>query len=131
MLSHHVGWHLRQCLAPMLDDDADSAAAETLQTSVVAKAQRSPSAVAKQSHGTTPDGLPVQSLQSLLVDLATLARKTVTTSLNPAHEFVVHTRPTKLQQKASTSSPSVPPLVPSSSPGLAKERRQISGLQCV
>jgi len=33
-------------------------------------------------------------------DLATLARNTVTTALDPAHEFVVHTRPTKLQQKA-------------------------------
>jgi hypothetical protein len=33
-------------------------------------------------------------------DLATLARNTVSTALNPAHEFVVHTRPTKLQQKA-------------------------------
>ena len=50
--------------------------------------------------GTTPDGLPVHSLQTLLADLATLARNTVVTALNPAHEFVVHTRPTKLQQKA-------------------------------
>jgi hypothetical protein len=72
----------------------------TLRTSVVAKAQPSPSAIAKQTHGTTPDGLPVHSLQTLLADLATLARNTVVTALNPAHEFVVHTRPTKLQQKA-------------------------------
>jgi hypothetical protein len=36
--------------------------AEALRTSVVAKAQRSPSAVAKQTHGTTPDGFPVHSL---------------------------------------------------------------------
>jgi hypothetical protein len=42
----------------------------------------------------------MHSLQTLLADLATLARNTVTTTLNPAHEFVVHTRPTKLQQKA-------------------------------
>jgi Transposase DDE domain len=100
MLAYHVEWHLRQRLAPMLYDDADKATAETLRTSVVAKAQRSPSAVAKQTHGTTPDGLPVHSLQTLLADLATLARNTVTTALSPAHEFVVHTRPTKLQQKA-------------------------------
>jgi transposase len=100
MLAYHLEWHLRQRLAPMLYDDADKVTAEALRTSVVAKAQRSPSAVAKQTHGTTPDGLPVHSLQTLLADLATLARNTVTTALNPAHEFVVHTRPTVLQQKA-------------------------------
>jgi hypothetical protein len=89
MLAYHLEWHLRQRLAPMLYDDADRAAAEARRTSVVAKAQRSPSAIAKQTHGTTPDGLPVHSLQTLLADLATLARNTVTTALNPAHEFVV------------------------------------------
>jgi transposase len=100
LLAYHVEWHLRQRLAPMLYDDAEKATAEALRTSVVAKAQRSPSAIAKQTHGTTPDGLPVHSLQTLLADLATLARNVVTTALDPAHEFVVHTRPTKLQQKA-------------------------------
>jgi hypothetical protein len=99
MLAYHVEWHLRQRLAPMLYDDADKATAEALRTSVVAKAQRSPSAIAKQTHGTTPDVLAVHSLQTLLADLATLARNTVTTALNPAHAFVVRTRPTKLQQK--------------------------------
>jgi hypothetical protein len=77
MLAYHLEWHLRQHLPPMLYDDADKAIAEALRTSVVAKAQRSPSAVAKQTHGTTPDGLPVHSLQTLLTDLATLARNTV------------------------------------------------------
>ena len=100
MLAYHVEWHLRQRLAPMLYDDTDKATAETLRTSVVAQAQRSPSAVAKQTHGTTPDGFPVHSLQTLLADLATLARNTVTTAIDPTHEFVVHTRPTELQQKA-------------------------------
>jgi transposase len=100
MLAYHVEWHMRQRLAPMLYDDADKQAAEALRTSVVAKAQRSPSARAKQSYGTTPDGLPVHSLHSLLADLATLARNTVVTALSPDHEFVLHTRPTVIQQKA-------------------------------
>jgi hypothetical protein len=82
----------------MLYGDTDKATAETLRTSVVAKAQRSPSAVAKQTHGTTPDGFPVHSLQTLLAGLATLARNTATTAIDPTHEFV--TRPTELQQKA-------------------------------
>jgi transposase len=100
MLTYYVEWHLRQRLAPMLYDDADKAAAEALRTSVVARAQRSASAVAKQTLGRTPDGMPVHSLQTLLADLATLARNTVTAAINPAHEFVLHTRPTELQQKA-------------------------------
>jgi len=94
--------------------DTDKATAEALRTSVVAKAQRSPSAIAKQTHGTTPDGFPVHSLQTLLADLATLARNTVTTTLDPAHEFVVHT-PDQTPERLSTSSPSTPLLVPSSS----------------
>lgn len=100
MLAYYVEWHLRQRLAPMLYDDADKEAAEVLRASVVAKAQRSPSAHAKESYGMTPDGLPVHSFHTLLADLATLARNTVTTALSPGHEFVLHTRPTPIQQKA-------------------------------
>ncbi len=84
----------------MLYDDSDKELAETLRPSVVAKAQRSPSAVAKETYGTTPDGLPVHSFQTLLADLATLAKNTVVTALNPDHEFTLHTRPTIIQQKA-------------------------------
>jgi hypothetical protein len=51
-----------------------------------------------------------------------LARNTVATALDPAHEFVVHTRPTKLQQKALDLSPSTLLLVPSSSPGFASDQ---------
>jgi transposase len=100
MLAYHVEWHMRQRLAPMLYDDADKDAAEELRATVVAKAQRSPAAIAKQTFGTTPDGLPVHSFHSLLADLATLAQNTVTTALNARHEFILHTRPTVIQQKA-------------------------------
>jgi transposase len=100
MLAYYVEWHMRRRLAPMLYDDADKDAAEALRSSIVAKAQRSPSAIAKQTCGTTPDDLPVHSFQSLLADLATLAQNVVTTALNPKHEFVLQTRPTTIQQKA-------------------------------
>jgi transposase len=100
MLAYYVEWHMRQRLAPMLYDDADRQAAEALRTSVVAKAQRSPSALAKQRYGTTPDGLPVHSFHSLIADLATLARNTLATALSPDHEFILHTTPTAIQQKA-------------------------------
>ena len=100
MLAYYVEWHMRQRLAPMLYDDADKQAAEALRTSIVAKAQRSPSAIDKQTRGTTPDGLPVHSFQSLLADLATLVRNTVTTANVNSHEFILLTTPTAIQQKA-------------------------------
>ena len=100
MLAYHVEWHMRARLAPMLFDDDDKEAAEALRDSPVAKAQRSPTAIAKQTTGRTADGMPVHSFRSLLADLATIARNTVFTALAPEHRFNILTRPTPLQQKA-------------------------------
>ena len=100
MLAYYLEWHMRQRLAPMLFDDTDKEAAEALRKSVVAQAQRSPAAVKKQTTGLTEDGLPVHSFRSLLVDLATLARNTVTTAITPNYPLTVLTRPTSIQQKA-------------------------------
>ena len=100
MLAYYLEWHMRQRLAPMLFDDTDKEAAEALRVSVVARAQRSPAAVRKQTTGVTPDGLAVHSFRSLLADLATLARNTIITAINPHHPIIVLTRPTPLQHKA-------------------------------
>jgi hypothetical protein len=100
MLAYYLEWHMRQRLAPMLFDDTDKEAAEALHTSVVAQAQRSPAAVQKQTTGLTPDGLPVHSFRSLLADLATVARNTITTAITPNHPLTVVTRPTTIQHKA-------------------------------
>jgi Transposase DDE domain len=100
MLAYHLEWHMRQRLAPMLFDDPDKHTAEALRTSVVAQAQRSPAAVTKQTTGLTPDGLPVHSFRSLLADLATLARNTVTTAITPNYPITILTRPTSIQHKA-------------------------------
>src|SRR5205814_1343883 len=75
-------------------------AAEALRASVVAPAQRSPAAVSKQTTGLTEDGLPVHSFRSLLADLATRARNTITTAITPDYPLTVVTRPTPIQQKA-------------------------------
>jgi hypothetical protein len=93
---------MRQRLAPMLFDDTDKQAAEALRASVVAKAQRSPAAadITKQTTGLTEDGLPVHSFRSLLADMATLARNTITTVISPHYPLTVLTRPTPVQQKA-------------------------------
>jgi hypothetical protein len=100
MLAYYLEWHMRQPLAPMLFDDTDKDAAEALRASVVAQAQRSPAAVRKQTTGLTEDGLPVHSFRSLLADLATLARNTITTAITPDYPLCVVTRPTPIQQKA-------------------------------
>ena len=100
MLAYYLEWHMRQRLAPMLFDDTDKEAAEALRTSVVAQAQRSPAAVQKQTTGLTPDGLPVHSFQSLLADLATVARNTVTTAITPNYPLTIVTRLTTIQHKA-------------------------------
>src|SRR4051812_2117148 len=91
---------MRQRLASMLFDDTDKEAAEALRASVVAQAQRSAVALSKQTTGVTEDGLPVHSFRSLLADLATLARNTITTAITPDYPLTVVTRPTLIQQKA-------------------------------
>jgi transposase len=100
MLAYYLEWHMRQSLAPMLFEDSDKPAAEALRTSVVAQAQRSPAAVQKQTTKLTPDGLPVHSFQTLLADLATIARNAITTAITPNHPLTVVTRPTAMQHKA-------------------------------
>jgi transposase len=100
MLAYHLEWQMRQKLAPMLFDDTDREEAEAQRSSVVAQAQRSKAAVKKQTTGLTEDGLPVHSFQSLLDDLATLARNTITTAITPHYPLTVLTRPTPVQQKA-------------------------------
>jgi hypothetical protein len=100
MLAYYLEWHMRQRLAPMLYDDTDKEAAEALRTSVVAQAQRSPAAIAKQTTGLTPDGLPVHSFRSLLADLATVTRNTIITAITPNYPLTVVTRLTAIQLKA-------------------------------
>ena len=100
MLAYYLEWHMRQSLAPMLFEDADKQAAETLRTSVVAQAQRSPAAVQKQTTKLSPDGLPIHSFQTLLADLATIAQNTIVTAITPRYPLTMVTRPTPTQHKA-------------------------------
>jgi len=100
MLAYYLEWHMRQRLAPLLYDDTDKAMAEALRASVVAKAERSPAAVNKQTTGRTEDGLPVHSFRTLLADLATLTRNTLVTAIAPEQPFTLTARPTPLQQRA-------------------------------
>ena len=107
MLGYYLEWHMRQRLAPMLYDDDDKQAAEALRASVVAKAQRSPAAVAKQTTGRAADGFPVHSFQTLLADLATLTRNTVATAIAPSipSPSPPGRRPSRRRRSNSSASP--------------------------
>ena len=100
MLAYYLEWHMRRSLAPMLFDDTDKDGAEAARSSIVAAAQRSPAALQKRATRETPDGLPVHSFRTLLADLATLARNTITTAVAPGLPITVLTRPTEVQRKA-------------------------------
>ena len=97
MLSYYVEWHMRQALAPMLFDDHEPDAGEALRTSIVAPAQRSPSAEDKAQSKRTADGMPVHSFQTLLQDLRTIALNTVQMGEETCQMV---TAPTSVQQRA-------------------------------
>jgi hypothetical protein len=100
MLAYYVEFHLRQWLAPLLfqDDDPDAAAAE--RDSIVAPAQRSPAAKAKDRTKRTQDGLPVHSFPSLLSDLAIITRNTIQPRIPGVKSFIKTTLPTPFQRRA-------------------------------
>jgi len=106
MLAYYVEWHLRQAWAELLFDDDDRAAGEARRTSVVAPAQRSPRAQRKAATqrtpaaAQTPQGWPVHSFQTLLADLATLAKNRVRFGGADAATLTIYTQPTPLQQHA-------------------------------
>jgi transposase len=100
MLAYYVEWHMRRTLAPMLFDDDDKAAAARRRKSAVAKAQRSGKADRKASTKLTQDGSPVHSFQTLLRDLATLAKNRIQPKDGSAKPFDMLTTPTPLQQRA-------------------------------
>ena len=97
MLAYYVEWHLRRALAPLLFQDHDRKAAAEQRPSVVARAVRSPAALAKRTKRKTEDGLPVHSFRSLLCSLATATRTRVRFG---EHTFDQLTPLTPLQERA-------------------------------
>jgi len=100
MLAYYVEWHMREALAPILFDDDDKPAAQAARRSVVAPAQRSAKAKRKARTKRTEDDLPVHSFQTLLADLATLAKNHVRFGQNPGVTTTTLTQPTAVQQRA-------------------------------
>lgn len=99
MLAYYVEWHMRKALAPLLFDDEDKEYARKLRTSVAAPAVRSPMAEEKDNSRRTPQGYPVHSFQTLLQDLATIAKNRVNPCGQGKAEFFMLTKPTPLQKR--------------------------------
>jgi hypothetical protein len=100
MLAYYVEWHMRQAWAPILFDDDDPAAGEALRDSPVAPAKRSPGARRKAARKRTDQGEPVHSFQTLLADLATIAKNRIQPNVPGAEPFEKTTQPTALQARA-------------------------------
>ena len=77
MLAYYVEWHMRQLLAPMLFDDHDKPQAQAARTSMLAPAKRSGAAQRKAATRKTDEGIKVHSFQTLLRDLATIAKNRI------------------------------------------------------
>lgn len=100
MLAYYVEWHMRGKLAELLFDDHERELAESTRKSIVSKAPRSTAARRKECTRRTSDGLPVQSFQCLLKDLATLCTNRVCWESSPDAQFEQLTVPTDLQRRA-------------------------------
>ncbi len=97
LLAYYVEWHLRQRLRPLLFDDEQP---NPERPSPVAPAERSAGAPAKARCKRTPDGLPVQSFQSWLGDLATITKNRLEPKTKGLAAFEMITRPTEPQRRA-------------------------------
>jgi len=102
MLAYYLEWHMRQCLAPLLFDDHDTATRDARRTSPVARAVASPAARAKAASKRTDPAcgevLPVHSFRTLLADLATLTRNVVRIGRDSVS--ILLATPTPLQRRA-------------------------------
>ena len=70
LLAYYVEWHMRRALAPLLFDD-EELADNRQHRDPVAPARPSASAQQKKRQRVTPEGLPIQSFETLLATLAT------------------------------------------------------------
>jgi hypothetical protein len=99
MLAYYVEWHMRQRLAPILFDEDDKPRAQAARKSIVAPAQRSPSAELKALTKHTSGGSKVHSFQTLLRDLATIVKNKIQPTDKSIAAFDLLTQPTAIHQR--------------------------------
>ena len=100
MLAYYVEWHMREAWRPMLFADQDQAAKEARDP--VAPAQRSAGALTKCGTKRLEDGTPAHSFRTLLADLTTITRSTVSPDGDPNSPlaFTMTTVPSTQQARA-------------------------------
>jgi transposase len=97
MLAYYLEWHMRKALAPMLFGDETP---REPREDVVSPKKPSPNAIRKARTKKTLDGAPVHSFQTLLADLSTIVRNSITPNLEGAPAWQQETEPSALQQRA-------------------------------
>jgi hypothetical protein len=97
MLAYYLEWHMRKALAPMLFGDETP---REPREDVVSPKKPSPSAARKARTKKTLHGAPVHSFQTLLADLSTIVRNSITPNLEGAPAWQQETEPSALQQRA-------------------------------
>jgi transposase len=98
MLAYYLTWHLKRAWAPLLFKDEQP----PTNSDPVTKATRSTTAKRKAQTKHTTTGEPCHSYKSLLSELATLTRNTISLSLSHTHDATFHklAQPTPLQAHA-------------------------------
>ena len=100
LLAYYVEWHLRRAWAPLLFEDEERAA-ERKRRDPILPAKPSKSAQQKKSSRQTAEGLPVQSFQTLMAELASRARVTYGVQWEESNlTFQQVPEPTPLQARA-------------------------------
>jgi len=100
MLAYYVEWHLRKALAPLLFDD-EELDKNRKKRDPVKPAQSSESAKKKKTLRLTSEGLVVQSLDTLLMDLGTRCRNRCRIKSDPkGPTFYQLTEKTQIQERA-------------------------------
>jgi len=94
-LAYYLTWHVHEAWKPLLFTDENPTPAPD----PVAKAERSPSALAKAQSKTSPTGDPLHSYKSLLAELATQTRNTIRLPGTDA-TFDKLTQPNPIQTRA-------------------------------
>lgn len=82
LLAYYVEWHLRRAWEPLLFED-EELVVDRKRRDPVAPARASESVRLKKKAHRTPDGLPVQSLRTLLAHLGTRCRNTCVVTGDP------------------------------------------------
>ncbi len=99
-LAYYVEWHMLRALAPLLFVDEGPEGDQLPRKSIVAPAQRSPSALDKASSKKNSRGEAVHGFHGLMIHLGTLTKNLVQPKIPGSAPFEQTTRPDALQRRA-------------------------------